>query len=91
MGRPSSNLNEGIIQFTVKIGKQAQVFQKQKTLVIHNYYSEEFLTVEGFTEHLTKVFSLVYNIVKKGISTHIKEIHAFQKYFESSYRPDDLS
>lgn len=28
---------------------------------------------------------------KKGITTHIKEIRAFQKYFEASYRPDDLS
>lgn len=31
------------------------------------------------------------NKAKKGISTHIKEIQTFQKYFEIAYRPDDLS
>lgn len=29
--------------------------------------------------------------VKKGTSTHIKEIQALQKYFETVYRHDDLS
>lgn len=28
---------------------------------------------------------------KKGTYTHIKEIQAFQNYFETAYRPDDLS
>ena len=28
---------------------------------------------------------------QKGTSTHVKEIQAFQKYFETVYRPDDLS
>lgn len=40
---------------------------------------------------LTKAFTFVQEKVKKGISTHIKEIQAFQNYFETAYRPDDLS
>jgi hypothetical protein len=33
----------------------------------------------------------VHDKANKGTSTHVKEIQAFQKYFETAYRPDDLS
>lgn len=56
----------------------------------HKYYSKEFLGVEGFTKHLTRAFSFVQDKIKKGKFTHIKEIQAFQKYFETTYRPNDL-
>lgn len=47
--------------------------------------------VETFTQHLTNVFAYEQESTKKDTSTHIKEIQAFQKYFETAYRPDDLS
>lgn len=37
------------------------------------------------------MFAFVQDKVKKGISTHVKEIKAFQNYFETAYRPDELS
>lgn len=46
--------------------------------------------VPAFTQHLTIAFPSVQERSKKGISSHIKEIQAFQKYFETAYRPDDL-
>lgn len=56
-----------------------------------NYYTEEVFDVHAFTQHLTKAFTFVQDKSKKGISNHIREIQAFQKYFEISYRPNYLS
>lgn len=47
--------------------------------------------VKTFTQHLINVFSFVQERTKKGTSTYIKEIKAFEKYFGTVYRPDDLS
>lgn len=38
--------------------------------------------VASFTQHITNVFTSVQEKTKKGTSDHIKEIQAFQKYFE---------
>lgn len=47
--------------------------------------------VSVFTQYLTNTFASVQDKYKKGTQTHIKEIQAFQKYFENAYIPDDLS
>lgn len=47
--------------------------------------------VYAFTQHLTNSFAYVQDKSKKGTLTHIKEIQAFQKNFETTYIPDDLS
>lgn len=44
-----------------------------------------------FLSILLKFSSLCRKRIKKGTYTHIKEIQAFQNYFETSYRPDNLS
>jgi hypothetical protein len=46
--------------------------------------------VSAFTQHLTIDFASLQDRSKKGISTRIKEIQAFQKYFDTTYRLDDL-
>lgn len=56
-----------------------------------DYYATKNFNVPAFHHHLTKVFSSVQDKVKKGLSTHIKKVQAFQKYFETAYKPDDLS
>ena len=56
-----------------------------------DYYSTRFFDVTTFTTHLTNAFAFVQDRTKKGIQRHIKEIQKFQKYFETVYRPDDLS
>ena len=45
----------------------------------------------AFSQHLTHAFDSIHEHFKKGKTTHIKEIKAFQKYFEIVYIPDDLS
>lgn len=55
------------------------------------YYTEEFYDVPSFIQHFYKAFLLVQERTKKGTYTLIKEIQAFQNYFETAYRPDDLS
>lgn len=55
-----------------------------------NYYSTEFLDVEGFKQHLTYAFSTLQVKVAKGRYTHIREVQAFQNYFETAYMPNDL-
>lgn len=54
------------------------------------YYSKEFLEVEGFRKHLAHAFSTFQVKVKKGRYTHIREVQAFQQYFKTAYRPNDL-
>ncbi|KAI5442394.1 hypothetical protein KIW84_011460 [Lathyrus oleraceus] len=56
-----------------------------------DYYSNKFFDVAAFATHLTNAFAFVQDRTKKGIQRHIKEIQKFQKYFETAYRPDDLS
>src|SRR3954468_23280154 len=56
-----------------------------------DYYKAHIYDVEGLTRELTKAFTAVQDKFRKGTSTHIKEIQAFQKFFETIYRPDDLS
>src|SRR3954469_2423995 len=55
------------------------------------YYSTQIFDAESLTRELTKAFADVQENFHKGTSTHIKEIQAFRKFFESIYRPDDLS
>lgn len=55
------------------------------------YYVEEFYDAPSFTQHFNKAFFFEQEKIKKGTYTHIKEIQAFQNYFQTSYRPDDLS
>src|SRR3954469_9324233 len=49
------------------------------------------LDAESLARELTEAFDDVQEKFHKGTSTHIKEIQAFQKFFETIYRPDDLS
>lgn len=56
-----------------------------------DYYSNRFFDVAAFTTQLTNAFSFVQDRTKKGIQRHIKEIQKFQKYFETEYKPNDLS
>ena len=44
-----------------------------------------------FFKLFDKAFLLVQEKTRKGTYTLIKEIQAFQNYFEIAYRPDDLS
>lgn len=55
-----------------------------------SYYSTKMFDVLAFNKHLTTAFASIQERSKKGISTHIKEIQVFQKYFETAYIPDDL-
>lgn len=55
-----------------------------------HYYSMEFLDVKGFKHQLTIAFSTLQVKKYKGRYTHIREVHAFQKYFETVYRPNNL-
>lgn len=43
--------------------------------------------VPDFAKH----FASAQERFKKGTFAHINEIHAVQKYFETTYMPDDLS
>src|SRR3954471_22267169 len=55
------------------------------------YYSSQIFDVDSLAQELTAAFIDVQENFQKGTSTHIKEIQAFQKFFETIYRPDDLS
>lgn len=55
------------------------------------HHAQEFMDVATISQHLTGSFSYLLQKFKKGISKHIKEIQAFQKYFETVYDPNDLS
>ena len=55
------------------------------------YYQEKFLDVSAFSSLIDQAFPDVQEKIKKSKSTHIKEIQAFQKYFETVYRPNDIS
>jgi hypothetical protein len=54
------------------------------------YYTEEFYDVSSFIQHFDKAFLLVQEKTKKDTYTLIKEIQAFQYYFETAYKPGDL-
>ena len=54
------------------------------------YYSSSMCGIKDFQKHLTKAFASVQDKTKKGTQWHIKEIQAFQKYFETFYNPTDL-
>lgn len=56
-----------------------------------NCYTNEIFDVLALTQPLTDAFTSIKYKRKKGITTYIKEIRAFQKYFEIVYRHDDLS
>lgn len=56
-----------------------------------HYYTDEIFDVPSLTQHLNNAFAFIHDMRKKGITTHIKEIRAFQKYFETAYKLDDLS
>src|SRR3954464_14997368 len=56
-----------------------------------DYYTMQIFDAESLTRKLTEAFADVQEKFHKGTSTHIKEIQAFQKFFETIYRPDDLS
>ncbi|XP_058755341.1 uncharacterized protein LOC131628527 [Vicia villosa] len=56
-----------------------------------DYYTMQIFDAESLTRELTEAFADVQENFRKGTSTHIKEIQAFQKFFETIYRPDDLS
>ena len=43
------------------------------------------------SKRLTKAFSFVQENIQKGKFTHIKEIQAFQRYFETVYDPTNIS
>lgn len=49
------------------------------------------MIVVTLNQHLTNYFSFLQQKLKNGRAKHIKEIHAFQKYFETAYDPDYLS
>src|SRR3954469_6995730 len=51
----------------------------------------QIFDAESLTRELTEAFDDEQEKFYKGTSTHIKEIQAFQKFFETIYRPDDLS
>ncbi|XP_058748016.1 uncharacterized protein LOC131620851 [Vicia villosa] len=55
------------------------------------YYSSQIFDADSLAQELTAAFTDVQENFKKGTSTHIKEIQAFQKFFETIYRPDYLS
>src|SRR3954471_13965103 len=55
------------------------------------YYSSQIFDADSLAQELTAAFTDVQENFQKGTSTHIKEIQAFQKFFETIYRPDDLS
>ena len=57
----------------------------------NEYYTEEFYEVPSFIQHIDKAFLSVQERTKKCTHTLIKEIQAFQIYFETAYKPDDLS
>ena len=46
--------------------------------------------VTDFNNHITKAFAFVQDKTKKGTHRHIKEIQAFQKYFETVYNPTNF-
>ncbi|XP_058732451.1 uncharacterized protein LOC131603986 [Vicia villosa] len=56
-----------------------------------DYYTSQILDADSLTQELTAAFADVQEHFRKGTTTHIKEIQAFQKFFETIYRPDDLS
>ena len=56
------------------------------TIMQHN-----FLKFLHFIVILSKLFLMCRIRLKKVFRSHIKEIQAFQKYFETAYRPGDLS
>lgn len=56
-----------------------------------NYYTNEIFDVFSLTQYLIYDFTSIQDKCKKGITTLIKEIRAFQENFETSYRPDDFS
>ena len=54
------------------------------------YYSNDMFRTIQIQQQLTTAFSLVQEHVKKGRFTHVKEIRAFQKYFEIVYNPMEI-
>src|SRR3954470_21397516 len=56
-----------------------------------DYYTTQIFDAESLTRELNEAFAAVQEKFQKGTSTHIKEIQVFQKFFETIYRPDDLS
>ena len=54
------------------------------------YYSKNMFSTIQIQQQLTTAFSFVQEHVKKGRFTHVKEIRAFQKYFEIVYNPMEI-
>lgn len=80
----------GITQLTHIPSKPSYYCIEEYVTWWRSYYSTKMFDVPAFTQHLTTIFAFVQDRSKKGISTHIKEIQAFQKYFETAYRLDEL-
>lgn len=55
------------------------------------YFAEELFGASFFSQHLTNAFSFMQMRFKKGREKHIKEIQSFLRYFETIYRPRNLS
>lgn len=55
------------------------------------YHSKEFLEVAKLSQYLTYAFSFPQKKFQKGKDKHIKEIRAFQSYFETVYDSNDIS
>ena len=55
------------------------------------YHAKEFLNVATLTQYLIDALSSLPQKINKGRAKHVKEIQAFQKYFEIVYNPNDLS
>lgn len=49
------------------------------------------MNAANLNQHLTNAYSSLQQKFNEGRDRDIKEIHAFQKYFETVYDPDDLS
>ena len=53
----------------------------------HSYYFAHLVNVTMFRAKLTNVFPSLQSQSKKTKVMHIKEIHAFHKFFEDLYNP----
>ncbi|KAI5389696.1 hypothetical protein KIW84_075116 [Lathyrus oleraceus] len=84
----SHNFTSSMTPFALrKVGPICREFGKWWA----KYYIEEFCDVTSFIQLFDKAFLLMQESTKKGTYTLIKEIQVFQNYFETAYRPDDLS
>ena len=55
------------------------------------FYTTNMFNTTQISKCLTKAFLFVQENIQKGKFTHIKEIQAFQRYFETVYDPTNIS